>query len=532
MRKSIVFFALLAVLACSKETPSEQLVSSPDKLVVNIGNDDTRTLLGQENSGKTPVLWMDGDCIMVTDGSSHHSKYSTKTADIATGGKSAVFTYVSGSASTDAGAFVAVYPYSKVLASTLTKTVVSLPATFEYTKDSFASGTNPMVALCADRNSGVCMRNVLGCVRFSIKGEGQKVSRVELVDSNVESALWGNLTVNTDIEKSTFTTSVSNTKESPNVLSINCSSEIELGETAVDFYFPVPAGALASGFQLNLYDASGNLIGKKETKNACTAVEGVIKETPVFAVMAPKATRVSIIGDSISTFAGYIPEGYVPYYPVAGRLDYVEQTYWHKLIYKYMSNAVLDKNIAYGGTTVASVRVHDFNFNFIEQGGVGNPDVIIIHGGTNDNNVANSPGLELVPGVDAKTATEAPYLGDVFKLVDRANTVTKAQNLPGGTFCEAYAKLIKICSVTYPDVKIVCVIGDWLCVGLEKSIIAVVNHFSNAKYVDFVVDGAPDAVNIPKIGAGCHPVEEGMEYMAKTIYTQHGSWIDPDTEEE
>lgn len=531
MKKPIVLLALLVVLSCSKEISSDHPVFSQDKLVVNIGNGDTRTLLGQGSSRKTPVLWTDGDCIMVTDGSSRHSKYSTKTSDIATDGKSAVFTYVSGSASTDGGAFVAVYPYSKVLASTLSKTSVSLPATLDYTKDSFASGTNPMVAMCADRNSGVCMRNVLGCVRFSIKGEGQRVSRVELVDSNPESALWGNLTVNTDVENSTFTTSVSNTKESPNVLSIICPTEIELGETAVDFYFPVPAGALANGFHLNLYDASNNLVGNKETKNACTAAAGVIKETPVFTVKAPKATRVSIIGDSISTFVGYIPEGYVSYYPVAGRLDNVEQTYWHKLIYKYMSNAVLDKNIAYGGTTVAAVRIHDFNYNFIEQGGVGNPDVIIIHGGTNDNNVANSPGLELVPGVDAKTATAAPYLGDVFKLVDRANTVAKAQNLPGGTFCEAYAKLIKMCTVTYPDVKIVCVIGDWLCVGLEKSIIAVVNHFNNAKYVDFVVNGESDAVNIPKIGAGCHPVEEGMEYMANTIYTQHGSWIDPDAEE-
>ncbi|MBQ3259701.1 MAG: hypothetical protein IJA66_01270, partial [Alistipes sp.] len=52
-------------------------------------------------------------------------------------------------------------------------------------------------------------------------------------------------------------------------------------------------------------------------------------------------TRVSIIGDSISTFEGWMPSGYVKFYPIASNPTVVSasQTYWYKLIYKYMSNA-------------------------------------------------------------------------------------------------------------------------------------------------------------------------------------------------
>ena len=47
--------------------------------------------------------------------------------------------------------------------------------------------------------------------------------------------------------------------------------------------------------------------------------------------------RVGIIGDSISTFDGWIPEGWRRYYPYtgsAGSLTSVEQTWWHRLIYR------------------------------------------------------------------------------------------------------------------------------------------------------------------------------------------------------
>ena len=211
---------------------------------------------------------------------------------------------------------------------------------------------------------------------------------------------------------------------------------------------------------------------------------------------------------------------------MAGHLDYVEQTYWYRLAHDFMENATIDTNIAYGGTTVTTARVHDFCFNFMEQGGVGTPDIILIYGGTNDNNVAEARGLELVPGVDAITATSAPYLNDVFRMANRAKTLEQAYALPGGTFCEAYVKLLRLCTIKYPDVKIVNIIGDWLCVGMEKSIIAISDNYSNTRYVDFRVNGKNDMVNIPKIGAGCHPNYVGMEYIARTIYSTVGEWLE------
>ena len=59
--------------------------------------------------------------------------------------------------------------------------------------------------------------------------------------------------------------------------------------------------------------------------------------------------RVSLVGDSITTFEGTLVTNFPDsenggaYYPT-GNVTSVENQYWHKLIYKKMSNAVLEVN--------------------------------------------------------------------------------------------------------------------------------------------------------------------------------------------
>lgn len=533
MKKKVLLFVGILCCACSKapvdeigksgETGSEQ----KDRITVNIGSDAVKTALGQENAGKVPVLWTDKDELMLVGKGNTHACYQTSTADISTeDGRIAVFTITDGTVPDKTEKSMAVYPYSSVIVATLDKAIMNVPGTQPYQKGSFAAGINPMASMNEAGSGSLTMKSVFGCIHFSIKGEGQKVSGIEIADQNAESALWGSCTINADWTSGTFSCSISNSDSGKNTLKLSFTSPVELTETATDFYFTVPAGAFAGGFKISLYDSGDNLVGSKETTSACTISAGKMKRIPEFTIKAPKIKRISIIGDSISTFAGIIPEGYAPYYPVAGHLDYVEQTYWYRLAHDFMENATIDTNIAYGGTTVTTARVHDFCFNFMEQGGVGTPDIILIYGGTNDNNVAEARGLELVPGVDAITATSAPYLNDVFRMANRAKTLEQAYALPGGTFCEAYVKLLRLCTIKYPDVKIVNIIGDWLCVGMEKSIVAISDNYSNTRYVDFRVNGKNDMVNIPKIGAGCHPNYVGMEYIARTIYSTVGEWLE------
>ena len=119
-----------------------------------------------------------------------------------------------------------------------------------------------------------------------------------------------------------------------------------------------------------------------------------------------------IIGDSISTFEGYIPEGYRPYYPIHqnSRVDSVADTWWHKLTVKIGANLV--RNDSWSGSTVCYTgrnspeygyrssfvnRLHlmikedFFNKNKI--------DTVLVFGGTNDSWLETTPkGEEMLEG--------------------------------------------------------------------------------------------------------------------------------------
>lgn len=89
---------------------------------------------------------------------------------------------------------------------------------------------------------------------------------------------------------------------------------------------------------------------------------------------------ISILGDSLSTFNGYIPSDNLTYYPdEKNDVNSVEQTWWARLI--SMTNAKLDTNNSYSGSKVSGSDDSCFTKR-VEK--LGNPDYIIIHGGTND----------------------------------------------------------------------------------------------------------------------------------------------------
>ena len=97
--------------------------------------------------------------------------------------------------------------------------------------------------------------------------------------------------------------------------------------------------------------------------------------------------KVSILGDSYSTFQGCNPEGYAPFYPDAHNdVKEVEQTWWSLFI--QAKGYELDKNNSWGGTTICGTgyfRRDVFNSYFLSRVDMlGDPDVIFVFGGTND----------------------------------------------------------------------------------------------------------------------------------------------------
>ena len=97
--------------------------------------------------------------------------------------------------------------------------------------------------------------------------------------------------------------------------------------------------------------------------------------------------KVSVMGDSYSTFQGAIPQGYANYYPSQGNdVSQLEQTWW-KLYVKAMGYE-LDTNDSWSGSTICHTgygRQDYSGFSFLTRvQKLGDPDIIFLFGGTND----------------------------------------------------------------------------------------------------------------------------------------------------
>lgn len=105
-----------------------------------------------------------------------------------------------------------------------------------------------------------------------------------------------------------------------------------------------------------------------------------------------------ILGDSFSTFEGWIPEGYDCYYKSAGRpetdVTRVEETWWYRLMSRTETNLV--RNSSFSGSTVCHTGYDGKDYievsfvtrlerlvkqGFFEENTI---DTVLIFGGTND----------------------------------------------------------------------------------------------------------------------------------------------------
>lgn len=217
---------------------------------------------------------------------------------------------------------------------------------------------------------------------------------------------------------------------------------------------------------------------------------------PSLPTWSTSAVRIGLIGDSISTFEGWLPEGYSAYYPkTASEITEVTHTYWYRLIYELMPDATLDRNLAYSGSRVSKIGVADSDkYDFvsrIDNVGFDNPDIVLIHGGTNDRRVSTP---EHVP------------LGEYgFDL--------PLDQLDRYCFRSSYVCMVRKIMEKHPGVKIVCIIGDTLNTekyqGLADSIRAIAEHYGfSIVNFSYALESAD----------GVHPNASGAQYMADRIY--------------
>lgn len=254
---------------------------------------------------------------------------------------------------------------------------------------------------------------------------------------------------------------------------------------------------------------------------------------------ANRTTKVSVIGDSISTFKGWCDttKGGA-YYPKNDcDVSSVTDTWWHKLIYTKMSTGIYEKNISAGNTTVVQNTTGDsgaywYGWDFgtrLQQLGIGNPDVVLIYGGTNDYGHISwySTSEELIDGVNMRAASfpdgSKAKLEELLADADAASTVDEADALDGKTFCSAYIRLIRMIKARHPQAKVVCVIGDYLSNGMAEAVNLIADHWDDVRAVDILAEVGFGG--IPKY-ASPHPNAAGMEKIANFVYQEVGAWID------
>lgn len=110
-----------------------------------------------------------------------------------------------------------------------------------------------------------------------------------------------------------------------------------------------------------------------------------------------KQTTLSILGDSYSTYKGWIPKDYEAWYENGSTSEPndvtdVEQTWWHMLCEE--KNFKMLQNCSYSGSTICNtgyVPLLSAHISFIKrmkrelgQEQMEKPDVLIVFGGTND----------------------------------------------------------------------------------------------------------------------------------------------------
>ncbi len=192
--------------------------------------------------------------------------------------------------------------------------------------------------------------------------------------------------------------------------------------------------------------------------------------------------RVSILGDSYSTFAGCIPQGNAIYYP-CDRTDVknAEECWWYMVIQAI--GGQLEKNESWSGSTICYTGYKQTDASassFVTRANrLGNPSLILICGGTNDS-WAGSP------------------IGE-FKW----SNWTREELF---SFRPAMAKLLADLKELYPQAKILFILNSNLRTEINDSVHKICEYY-NVPCVDLK--------NIDKQSG--HPSVKGMQTFADQV---------------
>lgn len=218
----------------------------------------------------------------------------------------------------------------------------------------------------------------------------------------------------------------------------------------------------------------------------------VVSMLGCFTAKAQNSKSISILGDSYSTFQGYLqPDTNAVWYwdnveAMNTDVHHVRETWWHQFIKKNgyrlcVNNSFSGSTICYSGYKTVGPDFTDYSDRaFVTRlDKLGCPDIIFVFGGTNDS-WAGSP------------IGEYKYSGwtreDLF------------------SFRPAMACLLEKMIDHYPNVKIYFLLNDDLRDEIDESVKTICSHYE----VDLI-----ELVDIHKING--HPSVKGMRQICEQI---------------
>ncbi len=268
------------------------------------------------------------------------------------------------------------------------------------------------------------------------------------------------------------------------------------------------------------YTSKGTAYWFKDTNEVVGGVEGWVATE---ALNQFEGKVISILGDSISTFGGYIPTAdgfnlyHRPRYPQDDLLTDVNETWWMQVIHEL--GAKLGINDSWAGSCVSNhmngnsgdlgkdacmaslTRIQNLGSN-------GTPDIILFYGGTND--IGHSIKLGSFNTQDAPTEADlTSYKWD--------------------TFVSAYTEAILRMRYYYPDAVIIAMLptytvgyySDERLAQYNAEMSKICEHYG-IPYIDLRYCG----INTSNLPDKIHPNAEGMDYISKAVIEKFKSESD------
>lgn len=226
-----------------------------------------------------------------------------------------------------------------------------------------------------------------------------------------------------------------------------------------------------------------------------------------------KNKNISILGDSISTFKGVIPERNAARYPQDNLVTELDKTWWKRVIDEL--GAILGVNDSWAGSQVSNIldkpdgnigpdrcmacidRIKNLGTN-------GTPDVIFLYGGTNDIGRALYETGRFLP-------TQVPPEVDL--------TSTK-----WNSFIDGYVTAVMRIKHFYPNAELIAMLPGYVrsyytpkrIDEADEELIKLCQHFG-IRYIDLRKCGITPENTSELLPDGLHPAEVGMRFIADRV---------------